>query len=269
MTGSSIPGQGHRQPAQGAKSEYGSLKRGLEILTLLQEEGRLRVADIARKLDMPLSTVYRYVVVLRESGFANELDGYLTPSVRLAEPADETGHLVRYSAPVLRRLRDETSHTAVLAVRVHMAALCLESAFAHPKHMISFQRGQLRPLYAGASALPLLAFAPPSVLQEVLDTEFRRYTSITPNPVEVESEVRRIRADGFAVSHGHLTPGMVAIGVPVIVDGKCLCSLSLVGDAQSLAEVDSLVEALRGGAADLLSRMPSSAIHEAWRQPDD
>lgn len=255
--------------SKNTRTEYSSLNRGLEILTLLQQEGRLRTADIARILDIPVSTAYRYIGVLREAGFAVDVDGYLAPSDKLAEPAEQSEHLVQYSTPVLRRLRDETSHTAVLAVRVHTAALCLEAAFAHPKHKISFQRGKVRALYAGASALPLLAFAPPAVLREVLDTDFRRYTSSTPNPVEVERDVRQIRTDGYAVSYGHLTPGMVAIGVPVIVDGKCLCSLSLVGEAQSLAEVDALVEVLRGGAAELLARMPSSAIDEAWMQPDE
>lgn len=252
-----------------AKSEYSSLNRGLEILTLLQQEGRLRTVDIARTLDIPISTAYRYIAVLKDSGFAVDVDGYLAPSDRLAEPAEESEHLLQYSTPVLRRLRDETSYTALLAVRVHTAALCLEAAFAHPKHKISFQRGKVRALYAGASALPLLAFAPPSVLREVLDTDFRRYTSSTPNPVEVEREVRQIRTDGYALSYGHLTPGMVALGVPVIVDGKCLCSLSLVGETQSLAEVDALVEVLRGGAAELLDRMPSSAIQEVWMHPDE
>lgn len=250
-------------------ADYSSLTRGLRILTLLRSEGRVRTSGIAERLGIPLSTAYRYVAVLRESGFAVDVDGYLMPSDRLSEPAEGSEHLVRYSAPVLRRLRDQTARTAVLAVRVRTAALCLEVAFAHPKHRISFQRGQVRPLYAGGSALPLLAFAPPSVVREVLDADFRRYTSATPRPAEVEETVQQIRADGYAVSHGHLTPGMMAVGVPVMVDDTCLCSLSLVGETQSPAEVVVLVEALRGGADELLTRMPTSGVEDAWVRPDD
>jgi DNA-binding IclR family transcriptional regulator len=250
---------------------YSSLSRGLDILSLLQSSGRLRASDISERLDLPLSTVYRYVGALRESGFAIDVDGYLMPSNRLAETgADaDADHLVHYSAPVLRRLRDQTHMTAILAVRIHTAAVCLEVSFAHAKHRISFQRGQVRALYAGASALPLLAFAPPSVLREVLESDFKRYTSATPKPVEMERELAQVRAEGYAVSYGHLTPGMVAIGVPVIVDGRALCSLSLVGETQSLAPVATLVDALRGGTRELLARMPSSAVQEAWLNPNE
>lgn len=251
------------------RSQYSSLHRGLEILALLQEEGRLRAGTISERLNIPLSTVYRYAAVLRESGFAVETDGYLIPSSRLTEPGRESEHLVHYSAPVLHRLREQSSFTAVLAVRVHTAALCLEAVVAHPKHRISFQRGKIRGLHAGASALPLIAFGPQSVLREVLDTGLRRYTSATPDPDTLKEEVRRIRSDGYAVSHGQVTPGMIGVGVPVLVDGRCLCSLSLVGDAQSTARIDDLVELLNGGAQELRARMPTNAVSQAWVNHDD
>jgi len=255
--------------AVASKAEYSSLHRGLEILALLQQEGRLRTSAISERLGIPLSTAYRYAGALRESGFAVESDGYLIPSSRLTEPGRESEHLVQYSAPVLHRMRERTGCTAVLAVRIHTAALCLEAAVAHPKDQISFQRGRVRGLHAGATALPLLAYAPPGVLREVLETDLRRYTSATPDPQTLEREVRQIRSRGYTVSYGQLTPGMVGVGVPVLVDGRCLCSLSLVGDAQSPFAVDQLVEVLNGGANELLARMTERAVREAWVNQDD
>lgn len=250
------------------RTEYTSLNRGLEILSHVQETGSLKIAELARQLDLPLSTTYRYVSVLRESGYVIEIDGHLLPSNRLAERSGEVNHLVHYARPVLRRLRIETHLTAVLAVRIHSAAVCLDVSFAHPKHKISFQRGKVRPLYAGASALPLLAFAPRATVREVLEGAMRRYTAQTPDREQLETTLAAIRADGHAVSQGHLTPGAVAVGIPVIVEGRCLCSLSLVGDPIALARVPDLVRELRGGANELLARMPSEAIEEVWLQPD-
>lgn len=251
-----------------SRTEYSSLHRGLKILALLQEEGRLRTGTISERLGIPLSTAYRYAAVLCKSGFAVETDGYLIPSSRLTEPGRESEHLVQYSAPVLHRLRDQSSFTAVLAVRVHTAALCLEAVVAHPRHRISFQRGRIRGLHAGASALPLIAFAPRSVLREVLGADLRRYTAATLDQAALEKEVRRIRSDGYAVSHGQVTPGMIGVGVPVLVDGRCLCSLSLVGDAQCAVRIDELVELLNGGVQELLARMSTSAVREAWVNHD-
>ena len=229
----------------------------------------LEVADVSKKLDLPLSTVYRYVVILRDSGFIIDIDGYLIPSDKLAEAGDDSEHIVRYAEPVLRRLRDETKMTAILAVRIHAAAVCLEASFAHPKHKISFQRGQVRTLSAGGTALPLLAFAPSSVLREVLGNEVRPYTSATPKRVDLDVELERVRTEGYSVSYGHLTPGMCAVGVPVIVDGRCLCSLSLVGEAPLAMEVGEAVKLLREGAREMLARMPSRGAREAWLSPDE
>ena len=245
-----------------------SLSRGLSILSLIQSSGRLRAIEVSETLGVPLSTVYRYITTLRSAGYIIEVDGYLLPSERLTESGGESEHLVRYAEPVLRRLRDLTNMSLVLAVRIHTAAVCLEASFAHPKHKISFQRGQTRPLYAGASALPLLAFAPPSVRQEVLDSGFRTYTSATPSRAVIDDELDHIRTTGFAVSFGHLTPGMCAVGVPVIVDGRCLCTLSMVGESPFRISIDESVSLLREGVRELLARMSSSAAREAWLSPD-
>jgi DNA-binding IclR family transcriptional regulator len=256
-------------PHQPHDAGYSSLNRGLQILRLVQEAGRLRVAEIARRLDIPTSSVYRYVITLRESGFLIDVDGYIVPSARLAEHGDESSHLVRYAEPVLRRLRDQTTMSAILAVRIHTAAVCLEASFAHPKHKISFQRGQVRALNAGGSALPLLAFAPQSVVRDVLKAEIRPYTAATPNRREIEREIEHVRTAGYSVSYGHLTPGMAAVGVPVIVDGRCLCSLSLVGEAPFATPVEEVVQLLREGARELLARIPTSVAKEAWLTPED
>jgi len=247
-----------------APEGYRSLSRGLEILSLVQEVGRLRAVDISRRLDLPLSTAYRYIAALRNSGFVVDIDGALVPSSKLAETGEDSEHLVRYAAPVLKRMRDESNMSASVVVRVHTAAVCLDAAFAHPKHKISFRRGQVRALYAGGSALPLLAFAPPSIVRDVLEGTFRHYTAATPNRTEVEAELDRIRKDGYAVSYGQILPGMVAVGVPVMIDGQCLCSLSLIGEARALTSIDNAVNILRAGARELLGRMSPIAASEAW-----
>ncbi|PPG27251.1 hypothetical protein C5E10_15500 [Pseudoclavibacter sp. RFBG4] len=243
---------------------YKSLHRGLEILQLIQGRGRLKISEISSELGMPLSTVYRYVTVLRDAGFAIEIDGYLMPSSRLAESDDASPHLVRYAAPVLRRLRELTGMTAILAVRVHITAVCLEVSYAHPQHRIPFGRGKVRSLYAGATALPLLAYAPKKVVRELLSGGLRAYTTATMSPEMIEPYLRQVRAEGHAVSYGQITPGMVGIGVPVFAGGRVLCSLSLVGDERQTGVLDERVALLKQGAAELAAKLPSNVDLEVW-----
>lgn len=250
---------------QGGGPRYHSLQRGLQMLSLLQDSGRMRVSDISERLGVPLSTVYRYVAALKESGFAHEFDGYLVASERLAETGLESPHLVHMAAPVLQRMRRETGMSAVLAVRVHISAVCLDVSLAHPTHRVSFTRGQVRSLYAGASALTLLAHAPQKVVRELLSAELRTYTNATLTPEILAPYLQQIRQDGYAVSHGQITPGMVGVGVPVLVDGVSICSLSLVGeDARDSISVPDVVAVLRSGAEELIARLPEMDGNEVW-----
>lgn len=241
--------------------EYGSLKRGLQILKLVQDLGRGSAADISRELGVPLSTVYRYLAIIKESGFAVEVDGGLVPSERLAEGWSDTSNLVRLAAPILHRLRAETEMTAVLAVRVHTAALSLEVSYAHAQHRISFRRGQMRSLHAGASALALLAHAPDPIVKEVLGRGYRGYTAATLGPAALAHELERIRTTRYAISIGQTTPGMMGIAVPVIANGTCIASLSLVDEiASKHADEAELVAALHAAAEELASTIGQDMV---------
>jgi DNA-binding IclR family transcriptional regulator len=253
-----------------ARSEgLGSLIRGLEILEIVQHNARMRPQGIADGLRLPLSTVYRYLKTLKATGYLIEVDGHVMPSQKLAEPDNSATHLVRYAAPALRKLSAATQMTSVLTVRVHVAALCLDSVAVHPKHRISYQPGEVRALYAGASALPLLAYAPEPVLREILDGDLRRFTSATPDREGIIRAVERTRRQGYAVSEGYLTPGMAGFGVPVIVGGKCMCAISLIGEMQSLTRQETIVDTLKSFTGQLVEHMPIAVMEEAWSGTND
>ena len=247
-----------------ASEGLSSLVRGLEILDLVQRHSPIKPMEIAEESGLPLSTVYRYLKTLKGSGYLIELDGRLMPSQRLAEPGEHGNHLVRYAASMLQQLASITQMTSVLTVRVHAAALCLDSVAVHPKHRIAFRPGGVRALHAGASAIPLLAYAPENLLRNVLEGDLRRFTSATPEREGILKAVEHTRREGYVVSEGHLTPGMVGFGVPVLVGGRCMCALSLVGPMKSLTMQDAAIHALRMGARQLADQMPIAVMEEAW-----
>lgn len=235
------------------RGEYSSLQRGIQILTLVQDQGRASAAEISELLNVPLSTVYRYINVLKESGFAIGVEGTLVPSERLSEGWSEKSNLVRLAAPILQRLRTDTQMTSMLAVRVHTAVLCLDVSYVHPQHRVAYRRGQMRNLNAGATALALLAHAPQSIVAEVLTRRYRGYTAATLDSAELIHELERIRIEGYAVSHGQTTPGMMGIGVPVFVNNSCIASVSLVDEERrhTNAREEGCVAILRAAAGQL------------------
>ncbi|GAB2563526.1 IclR family transcriptional regulator [Leucobacter ruminantium] len=250
--------------------QYQSLQRGLQILQIVQDRGRMLISEVSEELGIPLSTVYRYATVLKQSGFALEIDGYLIPGERLTEHSEHSPHLVSLASTVLKRLRVESGMSAVLAVRVNITAMCLAAELAHPRHRVSFSPGVVRSLYAGATALPLLAHAPDRVVRELLETELRPYTNATLTPEIVAPYLEQVRREGFAVSYGQVTPGMTGVGVPVLLDGKCLCSLSLVGGEYLGTDgLDQAVTLLKQGATELVARLPTNTRNEIWVGSND
>ncbi|MGW0737688.1 IclR family transcriptional regulator [Streptomyces sp. NPDC002851] len=247
--------------------ELSSLDRGLRILAFIQDRGQAEVAEIIAGLGIPSSATYRYVRQLKNAGFLAEIDGRLLPSERLTDrPADGSGHLVDLARLVLTDLYRRSGLNVVLAVRVHTAALCLDTRRSGTGS-VSFHAGQILSLYAGASAIPLLALAPGAVQRQVLRGRLQRFTAATPGAAALRAELATIRAQGYHVSHGWLAPGMTAVGVPVVVAGSCLCALSLVGRDEEMTDIAAPLELLRDAVGELTARLPQ-ALSSAWIPPD-
>lgn len=250
------------------KGELTSLDRGLRILAFIQDHGQTDAAGIIAGLGLPSSTVYRYVRLLKEAGFVIDVNGQLLPSRRLADPSVAgSAHLVDLARPVLARLRERSGLSVALTVRVHTAALCLDTLHGGHGH-VAYHPGEVLALYAGASATPLLAMAPASVREQVLAGRLYRFTAATPDAELLRAELATVRRRGYHVSQGWLTPGMTAVGVPVLVGSACLCALSLVGPDRELTDVTGGVGLLRDAAGELVARLPRSPAI-AWTPPEE
>lgn len=260
--------QAEARVARTPEGKLSALDRGLQILGFVQDNGRVTVAEIVAGLGIPSSSVYRYLGRLERAGYLVELDGQLLAGDRMADRStDRRAHLMEFAQPVLNWLRGQSGLTVALTVRAHTAALCLDVRRGDGG-WVAYHPGEVLALYAGASALPLLAMAPVAVRNQVLRAKIQRFTAATPDRAGLRTELDAIRRDGYAVSRGWLTPGMTAVGVPVVVDGGCVCALSLVGPDHALVEADLAVRWLHRGAEEISRRITGSAA-PSWRLPDE
>lgn len=210
----------------------GSFHRGLSVLISVAESGESRADQIARDTDLPLSTAYRYLRTLRELDFVEERDGSYVPGWRLLELSGQHlthTRLVELGHSFLRELSEATGETAVLTVRVGAQAMCLRQVESHHAIRMAFKINQLLPLYAGAGQRMLLAHAPTTVIERVLELPLRHITLATLDRAHVLREVEQIRRNGFLVSHGEISDGAVAVAVPVFANGEIACSLTVAG----------------------------------------
>lgn len=245
-----------------------SLTRGLKILTMIADRGRMRVDEIAAVLDMPQSTAYRYIKLFRETDYLYEMDGYYYPGVKVSSRDERTEkqHLVDVAAPALSRLGSQTGEAVMLTVRVQMAALCLERLAPGRADGLSFYRGSVRPLHAGASATALLAFAPSEVLADVQNTSLRRFTAMTPDADRLRVLLPSIRSNGFSLSEGEVDPFMVGVAAPVFRHGHCICAVSVAGRAQRMSgqRLDEIIGLVCNAATDLGKELESTTGSAAW-----
>lgn len=210
-----------------------SLARGLRVLLAVADRRAVRVETLAKELGMPLSTVYRYMRVLREFRLVAEHEGVYTPGQRLVTlgSADDfsreaLGHLAR---PVLRSLVERTGETALLTARVGRVALCLEQVESFQQMRMAFEVGQVLPLHAGAASRVLLAHAPPDVVEDVIASNLARFTANTPDPGKLRRQLDSIRATGFATSRAEFVNGALAIATSVFRGQTFVCALTVAG----------------------------------------
>ena len=206
-------------------SDNTSLARALRVLGAVLDHGEARVDELARHVETPVSTVYRYLRALRENGFVAEIEGVYRPGPRLVrERGAHLSHtdLRRLAHPTLQRLSELSGETALIAIRTTQSALCLDQVESPHAMRMTFRIGQQLPLHAGATSRTLLAHAPSEVVEAVL-ARLRETVDVD----RLSGQLSTTRAAGITTSRAEFIPGAIAISVPVLDGDHCLCALTL------------------------------------------
>jgi DNA-binding IclR family transcriptional regulator len=228
-------------PAPTPRAPVGSTSfvRGLNVLIAVAENGEARADEVAAELGLPLSTVYRYLRILRDMTLTEERDRSYLPGWRLLKLAGmdvARTRLVEFGHTVLREICRSTGETAVLTVRAGHRAVCLRQVESQQEGQLAFRIGQLLPLYAGAGQRLLLAHAPAAVVERVLAEPRHPLTRQTPPPEAILRELPQIRRNGYLITRGEMSEGAVAVAVPVSAGGEVVCSLAVAGPQSRCGE---------------------------------
>ena len=221
-----------RPPEEAAEDT--SFARGLRLLLVVADRGEVRADELGSTLDMPVSTVYRYLRTLVEFGFVDRTEGTyrLGPKLLIGTGSTVSSEqLMRHAYPVLRRLVAETGETAIVVRRIGLASVCLHAIEPETPLRATYLTGSMSPLHAGAPARVLLAFAPPEVLDEVLATELDRLTPDTLDDEGLRESLSEIVQTGLATSYGERIPGTVALAAPVFREDGIVGAIAVVGPA--------------------------------------
>lgn len=212
-----------------------TLEKGFNILSLFDKDHPIMsISEVASRLSLPQSTVYRYIATLKSSGLVEEdtKPGCYRLGLKILELAQAVKRqsIMDLSFPIMEQLANQTGETVILAGICGQKGICMEKVEGYHNLRVSYERGATFYLHAGATGKALMAYLSEeeqdSIIKEVGLPKFTENTITDPQRLKVE--LKKIREDGFAVSDGEVHQGVRAIAAPIFNGrGKIIADLSL------------------------------------------
>lgn len=209
--------------ASGYRERNSTADRALTILDMFRDDRLvLSAIEVADTLGVARSTAYRYLQTLVQSQFLLE-DG--RGGFRLGMRVLQLSRLARRSygladlaVPQMRALTQRFHQTVLLTRRMGDTIVCLEREESDQQWLrLSYERGTVMSLNAGASAQVLLAWLPEADLRALLArATLTRFTpSSVTDPEALIERLADIRATGHAITYGEVDPDAVGIAAPI------------------------------------------------------
>ena len=251
MSPTAVPRPRNANPGANATAD-----RAIEILLLFSNDHPVWTSqELAAHLQMPRSTVYRYLGSLRANGLiVQDAQGRLSLGPRLLH----LSQIARVGNPVLaiasehmQRLSEQFREIVVLNERIGSEIIALERIDSPERIGLKSSRTHLLPWPATGSAKVLLAFARPEEQQELIDALTpTRYTEHTLDTLQqLQQHLLNMREQGFAASDEERDKDVWGASVPLFHAGECRHALSVVGpkfripSARRTAIIRALIEA--------------------------
>ncbi|HWM36829.1 MAG TPA: IclR family transcriptional regulator [Streptomyces sp.] len=206
--------------------------RALEEVAARQPVG---VADLARALELPKSSVQRTLVTLHTAGWIRAAGGsptrWLVTTKALHVGRHATGELgLRDVAlPVMEELRRRTDETIHLAVREGSKVVLVERLETSQPVRIILPLGQNLSMHASANGKAVLAADPPEVAERYIAEGLRGFTGTTiTDPDRLRAELEETRSRGYATNSGEWRSDVSAVASAVVGEsGLPFASISI------------------------------------------
>ena len=249
---------------RGGPRPMGLLQRSSDLVQLLAERGPLSPGEAAEHIGMPRPSLYRLSDALTQARLVESAaDGKLRVSLqwlRLAEAA--RAGMTEWSGArrILDDLARSTGQTVYLSVPRADQAVCIDWSQGRGVSVLALRPGRTLPLHAGAAGRVTLAFRAEPLEEYLQGAPFPPFTQHTLTQAsELHADVAATRQRGYSVSDEDVTPGIGALGVPLIDHGTFRGALSVAGLAEAIrAERDAFTAALLSSAAQLREETDSS-----------
>lgn len=239
-----------------------SIRRAAAILNLFSyQRYALTLSEIAKAMDLPLTTAQGLVGTLVQEGFLRkEAD---TKRYRLGNKLSILGavqtatlEINQVGSALVYALARETRLTVRLGIWEEDGVLTTLNAHGRAEATQRYHSGYRMPAYCLSLGKALLAFSRDSFVDEYLDglqpVRFTKNTLTTRE--EIEADLKASRERGYAVGNREFAADTAGLAAPIFcADGLVCAALSISGDADEVLSGDrqKLVRGLLNTAADI------------------
>ena len=213
-----------------------AIEKALEIMLKFKgTKPRWGIRELSSELSFSPATVQRILQVLKSYEFIRQdpkTRQYYIGNIfyRFLENLNTANNLTSIGREFLEEVSGATLETVHLNIIEGSIRICIDTIESHKVLRAGMPIGNQSPLYAGASAKCLLAFS-----SDRFKTQYFKTTTLSPltdktiiNLAQLQEELIKIKALGYAISLGERTPGLGSLSAPVFnYKGDILASLSL------------------------------------------
>ena len=202
--------------------------------TFSAKHDRMGVNEIARRAGLPTSTTSRLVGSLVRHGYLARDGHRLCVGLRLFELGTlsaQPNELRSLALPTMADLRNATRQSVHLSVLEGTEVVYIGILHGADSSALLSRVGGRLPAYATGAGKALLAFAPPAVVQRVIE---RGLEPCQPGTItdadELLRELEAIRRTRVAYSTAEAGPGVTAAASPILTpDAHAVAALSVSG----------------------------------------
>lgn len=214
----------------GSKNQ--TVDRALDIVfSLANEKSSMTVSKIAKKVNIPESTVYRLIRTLEQYGLVERRSvGQIWLGARILDLARSfqqqmDQELMTIARPIMEKLTNDVNETSILCMRSVSQIICIQSIETKQILRISVDVGNVLPLYRGAAGKGILAFEHEHKISKWLET-----INDATLKKQLKTEIEAIQQNGYCLTFEEVEDNIYALSAPVFNrNDEVIASLAIAG----------------------------------------
>ncbi|MBZ0297710.1 MAG: IclR family transcriptional regulator [Anaerolineae bacterium] len=210
--------------------------KALQVLMCFQNGEELGLTEIRHRVDIPKTTIYRYLFTFCESGFLEhdlQTDRYRIGSIiiNFATGVDALHQIRSVALPYMQRLRDQFGETVNLGILDGYEVVYIAMVESPYSLRMQAKVDARDSLYSTALGKSLLVFLPDNEIAFHLPSEMILKTKRTITSLDaLREDLSKVRLRGYSIDDEENEVGAYCVGAPILNDQQdILAAVSISG----------------------------------------